>query len=159
MELLFIGVTALLVSGLTLVSGFGLGTILMAVFALMAKRADKRVVARFSVPAAAAAVVRCNRPQSVRRYARDRALRRRRIDLRDHCRQIRLARTMPVKTGSSRKQFFDWIPACAGMTICWILALVQTSLISFPGETTAPLFGCRSLRLRRLRSAWSRRST
>jgi hypothetical protein len=40
MELLFIGVTALLVSGLTLFSGFGLGTILMAVFALMAKQAD-----------------------------------------------------------------------------------------------------------------------
>ena len=82
MELILIGMVALLTSGLTLFSGFGLGTILMPVFALffplplaiaatavvhfannmfkfalMAKQADWRVVARFSVPAAAAAVV------------------------------------------------------------------------------------------------------
>lgn len=80
MELVLIGVVALLTSGLTLFSGFGLGTILMPVFALffsvplaiaatavvhfannifkfglMAKQADWRVVARFSVPAAIAA--------------------------------------------------------------------------------------------------------
>lgn len=82
MELILIGTVALLTSGLTLFSGFGLGTILMPVFALffpvplaiaatavvhfannifkfalMAKQADWCVVARFSVPAAAAAVV------------------------------------------------------------------------------------------------------
>ena len=81
MELVLIGVSALLVSGLTLFSGFGLGTVLMPVFALflplplaiaatavvhfannifkfglMAKQADWRVVARFSVPAAIAAL-------------------------------------------------------------------------------------------------------
>lgn len=82
MELALIGVSALLVSGLTLFSGFGLGTVLMPVFALffplpmaiaatavvhfannifkfglMAMQADWRVVARFSVPAAIAALV------------------------------------------------------------------------------------------------------
>ncbi len=81
MELVLIGVSALLVSGLTLFSGFGLGTVLMPVFALffplplaiaatavvhfannifkfglMARQADWRVVARFSVPAAIAAL-------------------------------------------------------------------------------------------------------
>lgn len=81
MELVLIGVSALLVSGLTLFSGFGLGTVLMPVFALffplplaiaatavvhfannifkfglMAKQADWRVVTRFSVPAAIAAL-------------------------------------------------------------------------------------------------------
>lgn len=81
MELVLIGISALLVSGLTLFSGFGLGTVLMPVFALffplplaiaatavvhfannifkfglMAKQADWRVVARFSVPAAIAAL-------------------------------------------------------------------------------------------------------
>jgi uncharacterized membrane protein YfcA len=81
MELVLIGIAALLVSGLTLFSGFGLGTVLMPVFALffplplaiaatavvhfannffkfglMAKLADWRVVARFSVPAAIAAL-------------------------------------------------------------------------------------------------------
>lgn len=81
MELVLIGVSAFLVSGLTLFSGFGLGTVLMPVFALffplplaiaatavvhfannifklglMAKQADWRVVARFSVPAAIAAL-------------------------------------------------------------------------------------------------------
>ena len=82
MELILIGVAALLTSALTLFSGFGLGTILMPVFALffpvplaiaataivhfannlfklglMAKQADWRVVARFSMPAALAAMV------------------------------------------------------------------------------------------------------
>lgn len=82
MELVLIGVSALLVSGLTLFSGFGLGTVLMPVFALffplplaiaatavvhfannifkfglMAKQVDWRVVARFSVTAAIAATV------------------------------------------------------------------------------------------------------
>ena len=82
MELLTIGIAALLTAGLTFFSGFGLGTILMPVFALffpvplaiaatavvhfannifkfglMAKQADWRVVARFSVPAAIAAMV------------------------------------------------------------------------------------------------------
>lgn len=81
MELVLIGVSALLISGLTLFSGFGLGTVLMPVFALffplplaiaatavvhfannifkfglMARQADWRVVARFSVPAAVAAL-------------------------------------------------------------------------------------------------------
>jgi uncharacterized membrane protein YfcA len=81
MELLLIGAAALVTSGLTLFSGFGLGTILMPVFALffplplaiaatavvhfannifkfglMARHADWRVVARFSVPAAVAAM-------------------------------------------------------------------------------------------------------
>ena len=81
MELVLIGVAALLVSGLTLFSGFGLGTVLMPVFALffplplaiaatavvhfannifkfglMAKQADWQVVARCSVPAAIAAL-------------------------------------------------------------------------------------------------------
>lgn len=81
MELVLIGVVALLTSGLTLFSGFGLGTVLMPVFALffpvplaiaatavvhfannifkfglMAKQADWLVVARFSVPAALAAM-------------------------------------------------------------------------------------------------------
>lgn len=81
MELVLIGVSALLVSGLTLFSGFGLGTVLMPVFALlfplplaiaatavvhfannifkfglMAKQADWRVVARFSMPASIAAL-------------------------------------------------------------------------------------------------------
>ena len=82
MEIITIGVVACLVSALTLFSGFGLGTILMPVFALffpvplaiaatavvhfannifkfglMAKQADWRVVARFSVPAAIAAMI------------------------------------------------------------------------------------------------------
>lgn len=82
MELALIGVVALVTSGLTLFSGFGLGTVLMPVFALffpvplaiaataivhfannifkfglMAKQADWRVVARFSVTAAIAAMV------------------------------------------------------------------------------------------------------
>jgi len=81
MELVLIGAIALLTSGLTFFSGFGLGTILMPVFALffpvplaiaatavvhfannlfkfglMAKHADWQVVARFSVPAAVAAI-------------------------------------------------------------------------------------------------------
>lgn len=81
MELALIGVVALLTSGLTLFSGFGLGTVLMPVFALffpvplaiaataivhfannifkfglMAKQANWRVVARFSVTAAIAAM-------------------------------------------------------------------------------------------------------
>ncbi len=81
MELLLIGVVALLTSGLTLFSGFGLGTILMPVFALffplplaiaatavvhfannlfkfglMARDANWSVVARFSLPAAIAAI-------------------------------------------------------------------------------------------------------
>jgi uncharacterized protein len=81
MELALIGVVALLTSGLTLFSGFGLGTVLMPVFALffpvplaiaatavvhfannifkfglMAKQADWRVVAQFSVTAAIAAM-------------------------------------------------------------------------------------------------------
>lgn len=81
MELVLIGVVALLTSGLTLFSGFGLGTILMPVFALffplplaiaatavvhfannlfkfglMAKQADWRVVARFGLPAAVTAM-------------------------------------------------------------------------------------------------------
>ncbi len=82
MELVLIGAAALLASGLTLFSGFGLGTILMPVFALffpaplaiaatavahfannlfkfglMAKQADWRVVARFSIPAALTALI------------------------------------------------------------------------------------------------------
>jgi len=81
MDLVFIGIAALLTSGLTLFSGFGLGTILMPVFALffpvplaiaatavvhlannvfkfglMARQADWRVVARFGFPAAIAAL-------------------------------------------------------------------------------------------------------
>ncbi|GMV51548.1 MAG: sulfite exporter TauE/SafE family protein [Nitrospira sp. NTP2] len=81
MEVVLIGVAALLASGLTFFSGFGVGTILMPVFALffpvplaiaatavvhfannlfkfglMAKQADWRVVARFGVPAAFAAM-------------------------------------------------------------------------------------------------------
>lgn len=80
MELVLIGVAALIISALTLFSGFGLGTVLMPVFALffpvplaiaatavvhfannifkfglMVKQADWRVVARFSVTAAVAA--------------------------------------------------------------------------------------------------------
>lgn len=82
MELVLIGLVALLTSGVTLFSGFGLGTILMPVFALffpvplaiaatavvhfannifkfglMARQANWRVVARFGVPAALAAIV------------------------------------------------------------------------------------------------------
>jgi len=81
MELALIGVVALLISGLTLFSGFGLGTVLIPVFALffpvplaiaatavvhfannifkfglMAKQADWRVVLQFSVTAAIAAM-------------------------------------------------------------------------------------------------------
>lgn len=81
MEYFLIGLSALVASGLTLFSGFGLGTVLMPVFALffplplaiaatavvhfannifkfglMAKLADWRVAARFSVPAATAAL-------------------------------------------------------------------------------------------------------
>jgi uncharacterized membrane protein YfcA len=80
MELILIGAAALLTSGLTLFSGFGLGTLLMPVFALffpvplaiaatavvhlannlfkfglLARQADWQVVVRFSVPAAIAA--------------------------------------------------------------------------------------------------------
>lgn len=82
MELLSIGLAALMASGLTLFSGFGLGTILMPVFALffplplaiaatavvhfannlfkfglMARQANWSVVAKFSVPAAFAALI------------------------------------------------------------------------------------------------------
>jgi len=82
MELVVIGVVALLASGLTFFSGFGVGTLLMPVFALffpvplaiaatamvhfannlfkfglMARQADWSVVAKFSVPAALAAVI------------------------------------------------------------------------------------------------------
>lgn len=82
MELVAIGLAALLASGVTLFSGFGLGTVLMPVFALffpvplavaatavvhfatnifkfalMARQADWRVAARFSIPAATMAVV------------------------------------------------------------------------------------------------------
>ncbi|MBA5872331.1 MAG: TSUP family transporter [Nitrospira sp. CR2.1] len=81
MEILLIGAVALLAAGLTFFSGFGIGTILMPVFALffpvpmaiaatavvhvannlfkfglMAKDADWRVVARFGIPAAFAAL-------------------------------------------------------------------------------------------------------
>jgi uncharacterized membrane protein YfcA len=81
-ELVFIGLAAFITSGITFFSGFGLGTILMPVFALffplplaiaataivhfannifkfslMAKLADWRIVARFSIPAAIAAMV------------------------------------------------------------------------------------------------------
>lgn len=82
MDLILIGVVALLASGLTLFSGFGLGTILMPVFALffplplaiaataivhfannlfkfglMARQADWSVVAKFSLPATVAAIL------------------------------------------------------------------------------------------------------
>ncbi|MDP1962601.1 MAG: TSUP family transporter [Reyranella sp.] len=82
MNLIIIGTTALLASGLTLFSGFGLGTVLMPVFALffpvpvaiaatavvhlannlfkivlVGRRADWGVVLRFGIPAAAAAMV------------------------------------------------------------------------------------------------------
>ncbi len=82
MEYLFVSLTALAVSGLTLFSGFGLGTLLMPAFAvffpvptaiaatavvhlannlfklgLVGKHADWRVVMRFSLPAALAAIV------------------------------------------------------------------------------------------------------
>lgn len=82
MELALIGIVALLTAGLTLFSGFGLGTVLMPVFALffpvplaitatavvhfannifkfglMARQANWPVVARFGVPAAIAAIV------------------------------------------------------------------------------------------------------
>ncbi len=82
MDLILIGLAALVTSGLTLFSGFGLGTILTPVFALffpvplavaatavvhfannifkfglMAREADWRVVARFGIPAAFAAMV------------------------------------------------------------------------------------------------------
>lgn len=81
MDLVLIGVAALLTAGVTLFSGFGLGTILMPVFALffpvplaiaatavvhlannifkfglMARQADWRVVAYFGFPAAVAAI-------------------------------------------------------------------------------------------------------
>lgn len=81
MELIAIAVTAFLASGLTLFSGFGLGTLLMPVFALffpvpvaiaatalvhlannlfklvlLGRRADPRVVLRFGLPAALAAL-------------------------------------------------------------------------------------------------------
>lgn len=81
MELMLIGAVALLTSGLTLFSGFGLGTVLMPAFALffpvplaiaatavvhlannvfkfalMARLADWPVVARFGVPAAISAI-------------------------------------------------------------------------------------------------------
>lgn len=82
MEPILIGFIALVASGLTFFSGFGLGTILMPVFALffplplaiastavvhfannifkffiLAKQADWRIVVRFSIPAAIAAMV------------------------------------------------------------------------------------------------------
>ena len=82
MSYLIICTVALAVSGLTLFSGFGLGTILMPVFALFfpvevavgatamvhlannlfkaalfAKKADLRIVARFALPAALAAII------------------------------------------------------------------------------------------------------
>ena len=82
MEMLSIGLAALMASGLTLFSGFGLGTILMPVFALffplplaiaatavvhfannlfkfglMVQQANWPVVAKFSVPAAIAALL------------------------------------------------------------------------------------------------------
>jgi uncharacterized membrane protein YfcA len=82
MDLALIGLTALFASGLTLFSGFGLGTVLMPVFALffpvplaiaatavvhfannifkfglMARQADWKVVARFGIPAACTAVL------------------------------------------------------------------------------------------------------
>jgi uncharacterized membrane protein YfcA len=82
MDLILIGLAACLASALTLFSGFGLGTVLMPVFALffptplaiaatavvhfannlfkfglLARQADWRVVARFSVPAALTALV------------------------------------------------------------------------------------------------------
>jgi uncharacterized membrane protein YfcA len=81
MELVLIGTVALVTAGLTLFSGFGLGTMLMPVFALffpvplaiaatavvhlannifkfglMARQADWPVVARFGLPAAVAAI-------------------------------------------------------------------------------------------------------
>jgi len=81
MELVLIGLIAFLASGLTLFSGFGLGTVLMPVFALffpvslaitatavvhfannifkfglLSKHANWRVVARFSIPATLAAL-------------------------------------------------------------------------------------------------------
>ncbi|MCO6428215.1 MAG: TSUP family transporter [Nitrosomonas communis] len=81
MELILIGAVALLTSGVTLFSGFGLGTILMPVFALffpvplaiaatavvhfannifklglLAKQADWQTVVRFSTPAAITAI-------------------------------------------------------------------------------------------------------
>ena len=82
MDYALIGLTALVVSALTLFSGFGLGTLLMPAFAvffpvpaaiaatavvhlannlfklaLVGRRADWRVVARFSLPAALAALI------------------------------------------------------------------------------------------------------
>lgn len=82
MELVFIGIVTLFVSGLTLFSGFGLGTVLMPLFALffpiplaiaataivhflnnlfklglMAKEANWQVVLRFGIPAAVAALL------------------------------------------------------------------------------------------------------
>ncbi|MBY0377818.1 MAG: sulfite exporter TauE/SafE family protein, partial [Gammaproteobacteria bacterium] len=82
MELILIGMVTFVVSGLTLFSGFGLGTVLLPVFAvffplplaiattaivhflnnlfkfgLMAKKADWRVVVRFGIPAAVAALL------------------------------------------------------------------------------------------------------
>lgn len=82
MELVLIGFAALLASGLTLLSGFGLGTALMPVFALffplplaiaatavvhfannlfklglMAQQANWSVVVKFSVPAAFTAIL------------------------------------------------------------------------------------------------------
>jgi uncharacterized membrane protein YfcA len=82
MDYVLITLTALFVSGLTLFSGFGLGTLLMPAFAvffpvptaiaatavvhlsnnlfklaLVGKQADWRVVARFSLPAALAAII------------------------------------------------------------------------------------------------------
>ncbi len=81
MELFFIGLVAFIASGITLFSGFGLGTVLMPVFAvffpiplaiaatavvhfsnnifkfvLMIKHANWQVVARFSIPATFAAL-------------------------------------------------------------------------------------------------------
>lgn len=81
MELILIGIVAVFTAGVTLFSGFGLGTILMPAFALffpvplaiaatavvhfannifkfglMAKQADWRVVTRFGLPAAIAAL-------------------------------------------------------------------------------------------------------
>jgi len=82
LELVIIGLAAIITSGLTLFSGFGLGTILMPVFALyfpvpvaiaatavvhlannlfkfalMAKQADWKTVAQFGIPAMLAAII------------------------------------------------------------------------------------------------------
>ena len=82
MEFVVIPIAALVASGLTMISGFGLGTLLMPVFALflpvelavaatavvhgannvlkaslLGRRADRKVVLRFGLPAIAAALL------------------------------------------------------------------------------------------------------